>query len=133
MYISATAALYFNCNHFGMTTLKVFVKIIIFRNGRRVLQTLSKLYDVPVGFVTHPPSFVAVYCIICGRRRVAVARYRIICIVLVLRRQCIILYQRYDDLINDFLFCQMLILINSRFIKTTNETISCQLLLSVIV
>ena len=28
-----------------------------------------------------PPSFVAVYCYICGRRRVAVARYLMICLV----------------------------------------------------
>ena len=43
--------------------------------------TLSKLYDVPVGFV--PPSyFQAEYCLFCGRRRVTVARYRMICLVL---------------------------------------------------
>ena len=35
-----------------------------------------------VGFVTLP-SFEAVYCFICGHRRVAVARYRMICLVLV--------------------------------------------------
>ena len=45
------------------------------------LHTLSKLYDVPVGFV--PPYFGAVYCFICGRRRVFVARYRMIGLVLV--------------------------------------------------
>ena len=44
--------------------------------------TLSKLYDVPVGFVNPLPSFEAVYWFIGGRRRVAVARYRMICIVL---------------------------------------------------
>ena len=43
--------------------------------------TLSKLYDVPVGFVPPPPSFEAMYCFICGRRRVAVARYLVICLV----------------------------------------------------
>ena len=47
------------------------------------LHTLSKLYDVPVGFVTPPPYFEAEYCLFCGRRRVAVARYRMICLVLV--------------------------------------------------
>ena len=46
------------------------------------LHTLSKLYDVPVGF--EPPSYLeAEYCLFCGRRRVAVARYRMICLVLV--------------------------------------------------
>ena len=46
------------------------------------LHTLSTLYDVHIGFVA-PSSFEAVYCFICGRRRVAVARYRIICLVLI--------------------------------------------------
>ena len=44
------------------------------------LHTLSKLYDVPVNFVALP-SFGAVYCFICGRRRVAVAQYRMIYLV----------------------------------------------------
>ena len=46
------------------------------------LHTLLKLYDVPVGLVL-PPYFEAEYCLFCGRRRVAVARYRMICLVLV--------------------------------------------------
>ena len=45
------------------------------------LHTLSKLYDVPVGVVP-PPYFEAEYCLFCGRQRVAVARYRMICLVL---------------------------------------------------
>ena len=45
------------------------------------LHTLSKLYDVPVGFVL-TLYFEAEYCLFCGRRRVAVARYRMICLVL---------------------------------------------------
>ena len=44
------------------------------------LHTLSKLYDAPVGCVT--PSFEAVYCFICGRQRVVVARYLIISLIL---------------------------------------------------
>ena len=47
------------------------------------LYTLSKLYDVPVGFEPPPPYFEAEYCLFCDRRRVAVARYRMICLVLV--------------------------------------------------
>ena len=48
------------------------------------LHTLSKLYDVPVGFDPPPPLyFEAEYCLFCGRRRLAVARYRMICLVLV--------------------------------------------------
>ena len=42
------------------------------------------IVDVPVGFVTPPPHFEAEYCLFCGRRRVAVARYRMICLVLVI-------------------------------------------------
>ena len=34
--------------------------------------------------VTLPPYFEAEYCLFCGRRRVAVARYRMICLVLVM-------------------------------------------------
>ena len=34
-------------------------------------------------FCTPPPYFEAVYCFICGRRRVAVVRYRMICLVIV--------------------------------------------------
>ena len=45
------------------------------------VHTLSKLYDVPVG-IDPPPYFEAEYCLFCGRRRVAVARYRMICLVL---------------------------------------------------
>ena len=46
------------------------------------LHNLSILYDVPVGFDPPPPYFEAEYCLFCGRRRVAVARYRMICLVL---------------------------------------------------
>ena len=52
------------------------------------LHSLSKLYDVPVGFVTPPPFFKAVYCFIYGRRRLPVARHRIICLVLENQLQC---------------------------------------------
>ena len=34
-------------------------------------------------FVLYPPSFEVVYSYICGRRRLAVARYQIICLVLI--------------------------------------------------
>ena len=54
------------------------------------LHTLSKLYDVPVGF-DPPPYFETVYCFICGRRRMSVAGYRMIC--LVLSRKCSIVMQ----------------------------------------
>ena len=45
------------------------------------LHTLSKLYDVPVGFVPPPPILRLNNCLFCGRRRVAVARCRMICLV----------------------------------------------------
>ena len=41
---------------------------------------LTKLHDVLVGFV--PLSFETVNCFTCSRRRVAIARYRMICLVL---------------------------------------------------
>ena len=53
------------------------------------LHTLSKLYDVPVGFVSQPPYFEAVYCFTCCGRRVAVAWYRMICLVVTLTLICI--------------------------------------------
>ena len=36
-----------------------------------------------IGFVPPPPYFEAEYCLFCGRRRVAVARYRMIWLVLI--------------------------------------------------
>ena len=51
------------------------------RTSGAPFHTLSKLYDVPVGFVP-TRYFKAVYCFICGRRMVDVARYRMICLVL---------------------------------------------------
>ena len=36
------------------------------------------------GNTTPPPYFEAEYCLFCGRRRVAVARYRMICLVLLM-------------------------------------------------
>ena len=74
------------------------------------LHTLSKFLDVQVGFVT--PSFDAVYCYICGRRRVAVDRYRMICLVLVCVHHAMLLhsmsdYSRFDllDIIPNWLYC----------------------------
>ena len=46
------------------------------------LHTLSKLYDVPVGFVPPPSLFCGWILLFCGRRRVAVAQYRMICLVI---------------------------------------------------
>ena len=73
-----------------MTNVSFVVKIItsLMRNyfpkrtSGAPLHTLSKLYDVPDGFVSSL-FLEVVYCYICGRRRVAVARYRMICLVLV--------------------------------------------------
>ena len=79
------------CNYFGMTTISFLSKLLasMMRNyfPKRTpdapLHTLFRLYDVPVGFVPPPPSFEVVYCYICGRRRMAIARYRMICLVLI--------------------------------------------------
>ena len=66
--------------YFKMTTVVFLSKLLasLMRNYFPIctsvapLHTLSKLYDVPVGFVSPSPSFEAEYCYICGRRRVAV-------------------------------------------------------------
>ena len=58
---------------------------ILKRTSGAPLLSLPKLYDIPVDFESLP-SFKAVYCYICGCRRVAVARYRMICLVLLSRK-----------------------------------------------
>ena len=102
MFIGATAALYSKMYSFGMT-LVIWSFQIYVKTNRSVYclisipdeelfseaavgctaSYLSKLYDVPVGFVTPTSYFETVYCFICGRQRVAVARYRMICLVIV--------------------------------------------------
>ena len=58
------------------------------------LQTLSNY--VPVSFVTPPPCFEVVYCFICGRRRVAVARYWMICLLLSIAKHIKCIYSEFD-------------------------------------
>ena len=56
-----------------------------------LLLTLPKFfYDIPVGIVIAPPphSIEAVYYFICSHRRVAVARYQMICLVPVAGSKC---------------------------------------------
>ena len=53
------------------------------RSSGAPLHTLSKLYNVPVSFVPPPPILRLNIAYFCDRRRVAVARYRMICLVLV--------------------------------------------------
>ena len=70
----------------------IWMNILFFLNALRnyfpkrpsvaPLYTLSNVNDVPVGFVTRS-HFEDVYCFNCDRRRKAVARYRMICLVLV--------------------------------------------------
>ena len=62
-------------SRFCLTFIKI-VSISYFpkRPSGAPLHTLSKLYDVSLGFVPLP-SFEAVYFFICGRQRVIVARY----------------------------------------------------------
>ena len=52
--------------------------------------TLSKLYEFPLVFYPFS-AFEAVYCYISGRRRVVVARYRMICLVLLTLHVCVII------------------------------------------
>ena len=65
------------------------------------LHTLSKSYDIPVGFVTPPPqplSFEAEYCYVYGRRKFVVARHRMICLVLDLSKLFLYKVQVTDSL-----------------------------------
>ena len=58
-----------------------------------ILHLVKTLYDVPVGFVPLPLYLEAEYCLFCGHRRVAVARYRMICLVLV-KTFCIKIFKK---------------------------------------
>ena len=73
------------------------------------LHTLSISYDVPAGFVAPPPPHLiwgSVLRFICGRRRVAVARYRMIFLVFVEKTPEEIIYTEWSlrdlDTIGDF-------------------------------
>ena len=64
--------LIFKCNQFGMT-----------QNGHRVHRFILCLNYMMFPLVLSPrPLFEAVYCFICGRRRMTVAQYRMIYLVL---------------------------------------------------
>ena len=63
------------------------------RPSGALLHILSKFRDVPVGFAPPPSSFEAVNCFICSRRRLTVARYRMICLVLDRKQDLNVLYQ----------------------------------------
>ena len=85
------------CSYFKMTTVSFFLSKLLAslmrncfpkRTSGAPLHTLSKLYDVPVSFISPLPCFAAVYCYIYGRQRVAVARYWMICLVLILICRC---------------------------------------------
>ena len=77
------------CNHFGTTNDWVLSKLLASlirsyfpkRLSGAPLHTLSKLYDVPVGFVA--PPILGSELLYMGRRRVTVARYRMICLVFI--------------------------------------------------
>ena len=72
-------------NHLGVTSPRVFVKVIRISDEELFFQTpigrynLSELYDAPVSFAA-PTLFEAVYmcCFIRGRRMVTVPRHRMI-------------------------------------------------------
>ena len=72
-------------------------------------RTLSKLNDISVGFVSSS-SFETVCCFICGLRRVAVVRYRTICLVLVcassMKIQCHYIHVPFHFLYSNNVFCE---------------------------
>ena len=60
-----------------------FGTCFIFRNGLRVHRFIPYQNYMMFLLVLYPhPLFEAQYCLFCSRRRVAVARYRMICLVL---------------------------------------------------
>ena len=81
------------CNHFGMTTVRVFVKITSIPDEELFSETFvmcTASYFVYIVCIhiwcirwfCSPLPYMVVYSYICGRRRVTVARYWIICLVL---------------------------------------------------
>ena len=103
MYISATAAVCSGLYSFGMTlviwSFYIYVNTgclacclgcwrpwwgVVFRGGRRVRRfVLCRGCMMFLLVLSPPPCFEAECCLFCGRRRVAVARYQMICLVLV--------------------------------------------------
>ena len=73
----------FSKTSFWLLNFYLFIFFIYFtkRTSSAPLHTLSKLYDVSVDFVYPTPSFEAVHCFICDRRRVAVSQHRMICLL----------------------------------------------------
>ena len=90
-YICATAALYFKVLLFWNDNCYFCVKIISIPDEELFSETyvwctVHCLNYMMFPLVLYPPpSFKASYCYICGHRRLAVARFRMICLVLVLR------------------------------------------------
>ena len=74
------------CNYFGMTTVSFFVKIISIPDEELFSETYVRCTAFSLSkcslWFCNPPSLLRQWiCYICGRRRVAVARYRMICLV----------------------------------------------------
>ena len=67
--------------------MKANLLLVVHQQFDMVNKTLSLIYNQDIltfELVFVPaPSFEAVYCLICSRQRVAVARYRTICLVLI--------------------------------------------------
>ena len=70
------------CKLFGFCQIISIPDNTFFLNVHRVHRAILCLHSMFPSVCNPHPSFEAVYCINCGRRRVAVARYRIICLVL---------------------------------------------------
>ena len=74
-----------------LRTIRAFVKIFIFPDEKLFSKTsghhfiLCQIIWCSHWFCTPPPSFEAMTCFICGCRRMAFARYWIICFVLLIK------------------------------------------------
>ena len=88
MYTSATTALYLKRNHFVKVIVRVLSKLFasLMRNyypkrpSSASLYTSSYLYDVPISFVA--PLILGSELRYLWSQRVAVARFRMICLVI---------------------------------------------------
>ena len=68
--------------YFGHVNKIAYMCNVSLRNGRRVHRFIHSQNYMMFPLVLKTPYFEAVYCFICGCRNVAVARYRMICLVL---------------------------------------------------
>ena len=84
-----TGYLIYSSKKFCTTYNTFFVFTTVGCTASYIHHSFCPNYMIFLWFCTPPLSFETVYCFICDRRRVAVARYRMSCLVLKTLRVCI--------------------------------------------